>query len=131
MAKSTKNSKSKTMSDSTTKGKLVEFIVASLHQAQEVEIERNVKIPPKHGSQKRRREIDVLINTRVVGYPFKIAIECKNYKKIIGVGLIDEFRGKLEDAGLSPQQGIFVTSRRYTKDAIDRAQVLGIRLLSW
>lgn len=129
MAKSSKQHKAKTVSEATTKGKLVEFIVASLHKVQGVQVEQNVKIPPKHGSPKRRREIDVLISSYVAGYPFKIAIECKNYKKIIGVGMIDEFRGKLEEAGLSPQQGIYVTTRRFTKDAIDRAGVLGIRLL--
>jgi hypothetical protein len=129
VAKSSKNAKAKTVSEATTKGKLVELIVANLHKVEGVRVEQNVKIPPKYGSPKRRREIDVLIHSHVAGYPFKIAIECKNYKKVIGVGMIDEFRGKLEEAGLSPQQGIYVTTRRFTKDAVDRAQILGIRLL--
>ena len=129
MAKSSTKRNTKKLSEATTKGKLVELIVGNLHRIDGVEVEQNVLIPPKNGSPKRRREVDVLVHSNVAGYPFKIAIECKNYKKIIGVGLIDEFRGKLDDIGLSPQQGIYVTTRRFTKDAVDRAERLGIRLL--
>jgi len=112
-----------------TKGKLIEAIVASMHEGNDVTVERNVKLTPIGGSQAPMREIDVLLSSHVCGYPARWAIECKNYKKRIGAPFIDQFVGKLQDVGIPPQFGIFVTTSDYSKGAIEQAKKVGIRLL--
>lgn len=79
-AKPPKNSqRSSAGSTSKQKGKLVEKIAAMLHEGPDVKVERNARLPPlKKGRKKRKREIDVLLTSYIVGYPVNIAIECKN-----------------------------------------------------
>ena len=64
-------------------GKLVEAIVAMLHDMPGVKVERNVFLPPVHGDQTRKREIDVLLTANVADYPVRIAFSCKNESKKI------------------------------------------------
>lgn len=99
-----------------------------LHDETDASVEHKVRLPVL-GSQKRTREIDVLISGHVAEYPLRVAIECKNYASPIGVEKIDEFKGKLEDVGIPPQCGIFVSVSGYTRDALDRAAQIGIRPL--
>jgi Restriction endonuclease len=110
------------------KGRMIEAIVASMHEGVGVKVERNVKLPPI-GSQAPKREIDVLLSADVCGYPVRWAFECKNEKKRMGVSYIDSFVGKLQDVGIPPQFGIFVTTSDYSKGAIEQAKKVGIRLL--
>jgi hypothetical protein len=112
---------------STEKGRVVEKIIASMHEAPGVKVERNAFLPVLHG--RRRREIDVLITSEIAGYPVRIAFECKNEAGAIGAPAIDGFIGKLEDIGIPSQQGIFVSASGFTKGAIDRAQKAGVRPL--
>lgn len=109
---------------STDKGRLIERIVASMHQWPGVKVERNVRLPVP-GSRRRRREIDVLITSNVVGYPVRIAVECKNEKPPIGSPKVDAFIGKLDDLGIPAQHGIYVSA----SGAIERAVSAGIRPL--
>ena len=111
------------------KGKLVEAIVAMLHDIPGVKVERNVFLPPVHGDQTRKREIDVLLTATVADYPVRIAFSCKNESKKIEPGKIDEFIGELDDVGIPPQHGIFVCVNGYTRGALDRAKAKGIRTL--
>jgi restriction endonuclease len=111
------------------KGRMIEAIVASMHESDGVRVEGNVKLPPI-GSQGPKREIDVLLNSEVCGYPVRWAFECKNEKKRIGAPYIDAFVGKLQDIGIPPQFGIFVTTSDYSKGAIEQAKKVGIRLLT-
>jgi len=82
-------------SEASIKGKLLEKIVAAMHDAPGVTVTRNVKLPAL-GFSGRPREIDVLIETTVAGYPVKIAIECKNLAAKIDPERIDSFVGKLQ-----------------------------------
>lgn len=116
------------MGEKQEKGTLLEAVVASLHESPGVVIKRNVKLPAK-GSRRRTREIDVLVTAQVIGYPVTFAIECKNYDKVIGSPKIDEFIGKLDDVGIPTQMGIYVATKGYTKDAIERAEKSGLQLL--
>lgn len=119
----------KTSSETARKGKLVEAIVAMLHDMPGVKVERNVFLPPVHGDQTRKREIDVLLTATVAGHPVRIAFSCKNEGKKIEPGKIDEFIGELDDVGIPPQHGIFVCVNGYTRGALDRAKQKGIRTL--
>lgn len=131
MSKSKKDSKPRSAGKQSTvsKGRIIEAIVASMHESVGVKVERNVKLPPI-GSQEPTREIDVLLSSEVCGYPVRWAMECKNYKKRIGVEFIDAFVGKLQDVGIPTQFGIFVTTSDYAKGAIEQAKKVGIRLLT-
>jgi hypothetical protein len=108
------------------KGDVVEEIAAKMHQTPGVEVQRNVFLPAKDGSG-RKREIDVLLSRRVAGYPVFIAIECKNQKAPIEVGDISEFYGKLEDVGIPVQHGIYISRSRYRSGARLHAKSLGIQ----
>lgn len=116
----TKNKKKKKTMTSIEKGRLVERIVALLHETPHVKVERNVYLT------QAKREIDVLLSTSVEGYPVRIAIECKNEVERIGVAKIDAFVGKLEDVGIPFTCGIYVSASGYTKGAIARACRAGI-----
>lgn len=108
------------------KGRLVEGIVAAMHELSGVNVERNVLLP---GAGPRKREIDVLVSGRLAGHPVRIAIECKNEKGRIGVPKVDAFLGRLADVGIPSQHGIIVSSSGYTSGAIARAQSAGMRAL--
>ncbi|MFL5625332.1 MAG: restriction endonuclease [Ktedonobacteraceae bacterium] len=113
---------------SVTKGRMIEAIVASMHEGENVKVERNVRLS-SIGSQGSKREIDVLLTSEVCGYPVRWAFECKNEKKRIGAPYLDAFVGKLQDVGIPPQFGIFVAASDYSRGAIGRAKKEGIRLL--
>lgn len=85
--KTSKNSKSSTRAkrknsskrpEHIRKGKIVEALVALLHETPGVKVETNVKLPPKHGDPERRREIDVLLTGKIAGYDVRIPFSCKN-----------------------------------------------------
>ena len=124
MSKSNKNQGVR-QSSSIDKGKIVESLVALLHEQPGISVERNVYLLSTDGEE--TREIDVLISGKLVGYPVQIAIECKNYKRGIGKADIDAFIGKLNDLGFPTQHGIFVCTSRYTKGAFKRAKNAGVK----
>jgi hypothetical protein len=126
--KTSTNSKSGTQS-TTARGRLVEQIVATLHEEPGIKIQRNVRLPGR-GTSNRRREIDILITRSVAGYPVQIAFECKNEKTPIGAPRIDEFIGKLDDVNIPCQYGIFVSASGYNPNGIERAKEKGIRPLT-
>ena len=113
----------------TLKGRIAESLVAALHENDDsTQVECNVKLPAKNGSG-RTREVDVLLTGSVGGYTLRVAIECKNYSKRIGVEKIGEFADKLRDVGLPRENSIFVSAVGFTKDALERAADYGIRPL--
>lgn len=112
---------------STKKGRLLERLVADLYRVPDVLVETNVRLPVP-GSTGRAREIDVLVSGRLAGYPIRLPIECKNYRRRIGAPDIDAFVGKLNDLQL-PCQGIYVSTIGFSKGALDRASKANIRTL--
>lgn len=108
------------------KGDVLEKIIAEMHNIPGVKIERNKFLPSVDG-RGRTREIDVLITSQVAGFPVRIAIECKNEKKVTDIERIDAFIGKLQDIGIPVQHGVFVSTSRYASGAIDHAKSVGIR----
>lgn len=120
-----KKHKTKAKSQTSIKGKLVEMIVASMHDDPNAKVERNVRLPALRNPN-RKREIDVLVSGWFSGYPIRIAIECKNYKSIIDVAYIDAYVGKLQDIGIPTQHGIYVSAVGFTDGALERAMEVGI-----
>jgi len=109
-----------------TKARLVEEIVALLHEREGVIVDRNVRLPAL-SDPNDIREIDVLVTGVVAGYEIRIPIECKNYEKRISAGQIDEYKGKLEDVGLPVRGAIYVCVNGYGKDAKRRAKDHGVK----
>lgn len=111
------------------KGRLVEQIVAQMHGRPGVEVKTNVKLATVR-NPKRYREIDVLMSVAPIpGYVARWAFECRNYAKSIGVQHVGEFADRLKDVGIPLQHGVMVTAKRFTKDALDRAQEMGMKTL--
>lgn len=114
---------------STAKGRMIEEIVARMHARPGIQVECNVKLAPASGTGSQKREFDVLISTEVLGYPVRWAIECKNEKEPVGSPYVDTFISKLQYVGIPSQNGIFVSTSRYTKGALERAKAAGMRPL--
>lgn len=110
------------------KGDFLEDVVALLHETPNCKVEKRVRLPVE-GDSSDSREIDILLSGIGLGYPIRIAIECKNWAKKIGAPAIDEFLGKLEDVGIPPALGVYVSASGYTRGAVRRAGKSGIRVL--
>src|SRR2546421_2425098 len=126
---SAKRTTRKGMNSTTAQGRIVERIVALMHDQPGVTVERNKFLSPVHGKG-RKREIDVLITGNLAGYPIQIAIECKDEAEAIGSPKIDAFVGKLQYVGISSRQSVYVSVHGYTKGARERAEEAGIELLT-
>lgn len=103
----------------TKKGRVLERLVADLYTLPDVTVETNVRLPVPDAPG-RVREIDVLVSGSLAGHVIRIPIECKNYRRRIGVEEIDAFAGKLADLRL-PGPGVYVSTIGFTKGALDRA----------
>ena len=66
------------------------------------------------------RQVDVLVTGSIGGQTMSIAIECEQYTKLLGIGKIDEFSGKLVDLGVDC--GVLYSISGATAPAKARAQ---------
>jgi predicted helicase len=66
------------------------------------------------------RQVDVWAEGSVVGQVIRVAIECKRYKRLIAVGEIDQFVGKLMD--VDAERGILYSQSGFTSAALARAE---------
>ena len=117
---------SKALASAMDKGRVVEQIVAAMHELNGVRVDRNVFLK---GAGLRKREVDVLVSGSLGGYAVRVAIECKNERRPIGVQKMDAFVGKLMDIGIPSQHGVFVSTSGYTSGALARAESVGVRPL--
>jgi hypothetical protein len=62
------------------------------------DVEHNVSEPGKVSGTPR--QVDVLVSGVLAGSTITMAVECKNYKRPLGIGKVDEFAGKLIDLGV-------------------------------
>jgi len=103
---------------------LVRLIQETLKDSPNTVIYSNLKLPNKSG---RKREFDILIETKVNNLILKIAIECKDYKKPVSVEKIEAFQGKCERIP-DINKKVFVSSKGYQIDAVNAAKEFGIDL---
>jgi Restriction endonuclease len=96
-----------------TTGKEFERIVASIHRQfdGQATITENELI--------NGRQIDVSIRKIVAGYKNLIILECKDYKRKVEVGKVDELIGKMQ--AVKASQAILISDSGFTKGAIKRA----------
>ena len=112
-------------STSKQKGVLLELIVEQLcANYKNARIVRDTNVKGK--SSGVERQIDVLIEASYELFDIKIVIEAKNYSKKIGIGIVDEFRTKLEDVG--GNFGVIVCPLGFTGGAINAARSYPIQL---
>ncbi|WP_405055740.1 restriction endonuclease [Kribbella sp. NBC_01505] len=66
-----------------------------------------------------KRQVDIWASGSVAGATVTIAIECKRYRRAVGIGTVDEFAGKLQD--LDVDRGILYSYSGFTQAAANRA----------
>lgn len=111
------------------KGSVLEDLVAMLHGIPGVKVEKRIRLPSIRPNSRRKREIDVLLTSRVAGYPVRIAIECKNLKSPVKSKHVDKFLSVLSDVGIPIVNGILVSASGYRSDALDLAREAGLQPL--
>lgn len=85
-------------------------------------VEHNVILSGKDGP----RQIDVLISAKVNNLDIRIIVECKDYNKNIGPGLIGELYSKMDD--VRAHKAVLVTRKGFSKQSINKAKRLGITI---
>ncbi len=110
------------------KGKMLELIIADIERL--ISDNPTTKIKLRHKVTDRdgfEREIDVYVEVEVNRKLFRYAIECKNYKENSKIEMsdIDEFYSKIANQGM---KGIFLTTSKFQKNAIEKAKKLNINL---
>jgi hypothetical protein len=109
-------------------GKSLENLVKLIHEALKENpntvITSNYKI---ESLSKTKREIDVLVEAQVNGIEIKIAIECKDYSRAVGIEKMDAFKAKCDSIPAISKK-IFVSKSGYTSGAIKNAEIYGIEL---
>jgi hypothetical protein len=73
------------------------------------------------------REVDVLIEQAVAGYPAKIAVECRDRSRAATVQWIDELIGKYQNTGIKV---VAESKRGFAKRAKIRAEKAGIEAVT-
>ena len=66
------------------------------------------------------RQIDILVEWKDGGFDFRIALDCKCYKRNVDVKDVESFLGMLEDIRVS--KGVLLTTKGYSKAAYERAR---------
>ena len=87
------------------------------------EVQHNVKLEGRSG---QKHQIDVYWEYEIAGNKQRVAIECKNYNKLVPIGKVRDFKGVLDD--LNGVNGIMVTKVGYQDGARRYAQEYGISI---
>ncbi len=105
-----------------------EKLVAHLHHgiAGNAEVKHNQRVLGRSG---RKRQLDVTLSQVVAAYRTLIVLECKRYKRRVGIEKVDAFVSKLEDVGAS--HGIIVSNTGFDDGARAVAKRKGITLLTY
>lgn len=86
-------------------------------------VDRDTRLEDVRG---QKRQVDVLVEAKVLGFETKTLIECKDYKRRVGVGHVDALDSKRRD--LPVDFAVLVSRNGFTQGAIIKAKSVGIRL---
>ncbi len=111
------------------KGTEFEELITVIHKKIDKDADVQMDQRIKGVNSKIDRQVDVLLTTRLCLYPLKVAIECKNLKRRVDVGVVDGFIGKLKD--IEANKGILISKSGFTKGAINLAKENQIALLGY
>ena len=87
------------------------------------DVKHNVKLEGRSG---QKHQIDVYWEYEIAGNKHRVAIECKNYNKLVPIGKVRDFKGVLDD--LNGVNGVMVTKIGYQEGAKKYAREYGISL---
>lgn len=91
---------------------------------------RDVKIHKNYietGRSGAKHEFDILYEVKIAGVIHRVGIECKNHNRAITKGMIQEFKGKLDDT--NNIQGVFISALGYQEGAQILGDHYGIKLM--
>lgn len=74
------------------------------------------------------RDMDVEVRGTLNGVPHFILVECKDHARPIGIGIVDAFESKIRD--LKPERAIVFSNSGFTRDALKKANRVGIEMAS-
>lgn len=83
----------------------------------EADIKHNIEIDGRYS--KTKRQVDILIEDYIAGNRLRIAVDAKYFSTTVDVKDVECFIGMLAD--IEAHKGLLVTSKGYTKAAINRA----------
>lgn len=106
---------------------LIQYVYQQLSWSsdREIEVLRNQKIIGKSGQE---HQIDVYYEFQQNGVIHKVIIECKNHQRKIEKGMIQSFKGVLDDVGNAT--GIFASTNGFQSGAIEYAKYYDIELVT-
>jgi hypothetical protein len=81
-------------------------------------VRQNVHLPGT--KTHKQRQVDVLVERRLGTFEFKIAVDCKCYKRKVNVNDVERFLGMLDDIRVS--KGVLMTTKGYTTAALKRIE---------
>ncbi|MCY3683732.1 MAG: restriction endonuclease [Gemmatimonadetes bacterium] len=68
---------------------------------------------------KKERQVDMLIEDEVAGFPIKIAVDAKYFSRKVDIKCVESFISMIGDIGAN--QGLLITQKGYSEAAIKRA----------
>lgn len=74
------------------------------------------------------RDMDVEVRGMLHGMQHFILVECKDHARPIGIGFVDAFESKIRD--LKPNRAIMFSNSGFTRDALKKANRVGIEMAS-
>lgn len=76
----------------------------------------------------KKRQVDITIRSKVAEYPILIIVECRDHKRPVGSGYIEEICKKRDC--VKADKAVIVSSSGFSKPAIEKAKNFGITLLN-
>lgn len=101
---------------------LVGTVMAALDSGSAVKTEQWITGPDGE------RDMDVEVRGTLSGATHFILIECKDHARPIGIGFVDAFESKIRD--LTPDRAIMFSNSGFTRDALKKANRVGIEMAS-
>ncbi len=98
-------------------------VLNSQSDLSDVKVQQNVFLD----GNSRRHQIDVYWEFCKAGIEYKVAVECKDYKRAVSAEKIDAFATVLNDLGNI--KGVFVSKNGFQSGAIQDAKRYGIQLM--
>jgi Restriction endonuclease len=110
----------------THKWKRFEKIVADIQRelSPDAVVTQNEKVVGKISGEPR--DVDIAIRRKIGQFELLIAVECKDYRRVLHIKDVESFAGLLEDVGAN--KGAMVSAKGYSKTAVRLARRKGIDL---
>src|SRR5215213_6471237 len=105
-----------------------ETLIAELQAqtAPNADVQHNQRVKGRSG---RFRQLDITLSQKVGLYPVFIVIECKHYRRRVGIEKVEAFVTKLRDVGAS--HGVMISNTGFDEGAKSIAKDNLVTLLSY